>query len=67
MIEVLALDIAHLNNRREQALLGWFDDDFLIEASQADLQRIAQACRNEQASMSYSHVVARYAEQLLLE
>jgi uncharacterized protein (TIGR02646 family) len=67
MIDVLALDIAHLNNRREQALSGWFDDDFLIEASQADLQRIAQACRNEQASMSYSHVVARYAEQLLLE
>jgi uncharacterized protein (TIGR02646 family) len=67
MIEVLALDIAHLNNRRKQALLGWFDDDFLIEASQAELQRIVQACRNEQASMSYSHVVARYAEQLFSE
>lgn len=67
MVDVLALNIAHLNNRRQQALLGWFDDQFLLEASEADLQRVAQACRNEYAATSFSHVVARYAEQMLTQ
>lgn len=67
MIEILALDIAYLNNRREEILLGMFDDQFLLTASQQELTSIIeQIQRPANGSLSpFSHVVARFATQLV--
>ncbi|GFM76518.1 retron system putative HNH endonuclease [Pseudomonas lijiangensis] len=63
MIEILALDTLRLNNRREETMLGIFNDDFLLTASKEELQIIAQRARGQQTR--FCHVIARYAEQLL--
>jgi uncharacterized protein (TIGR02646 family) len=67
MIDVLALDIAYLNNRREALLQGFFDDDFLLEADEQDLLKTITVFRtvNDARESPFSHVIARYAEQLL--
>ncbi|MDB6047469.1 MAG: hypothetical protein JWR17_215 [Pseudomonas sp.] len=67
MIDVLALDIAYLNNRREQAIRGVFDNNFLSEASDEDLGKIIAGLRatGNENKPAFSHVIARYAEQLL--
>ncbi|WP_273823207.1 MULTISPECIES: retron system putative HNH endonuclease [Pseudomonas] len=67
MIEALALDIAYLNNRREEQLLGFFDNDFLLDASEEDLRKTVAHFRSieDARQFPFSHVVARYAEQLL--
>jgi hypothetical protein len=67
MIAVLALDIAYLNNRRNQVIQRVFDNDFLSEASNEDLRKMAAGYRAVETDpqVPFSHVIARYAEQLL--
>ncbi|PIB64249.1 MULTISPECIES: retron system putative HNH endonuclease [unclassified Pseudomonas] len=67
MIDVLALDIAYLNNRRQNALEHVFDPDFLSQASDEDFKTIMTALRATALSdqQAFDHVVARFAEQIL--
>ncbi|RON58962.1 retron system putative HNH endonuclease [Pseudomonas frederiksbergensis] len=67
MIEVLALDIAYLNNRRQSAIRHVFDDDFLAQASDEDLALLASAMRATELpnQKAFDHVIARYAEQIM--
>lgn len=67
MIEKLALDIAYLNQRRQAALRKVFDDQFLNDVSDRELQRIVDALRSAMPDkqIAFDHVIARYAEQLL--
>ncbi|MHC8356208.1 retron system putative HNH endonuclease [Pseudomonas sp. LB3P81] len=67
MIDVLALDIAYLNNRRERVILQVFDKDFIALASNEDLTRLVDAIRltGVPDQKPFDHVIARYAEQLL--
>jgi uncharacterized protein (TIGR02646 family) len=67
MINVLALDIACLKNRREEALRGIFDDEFLTTATEAELRELLSVFRTRQDGIypSFGHVIARYCEQLI--
>ena len=63
----LALDIAYLNNRRQDAIERVFDPDFIAQATDEDFKTIKTVLRetalaNQQA---FDHVVARFAEQIL--
>jgi len=66
-IEVLALNIPYLNNRRQNTLSRLFDDDFLMNASDADLSRLITVIRSTEVvdQKAFDHIIARYAEQLL--
>lgn len=67
MIDVLALDIAYLKNRRQSAIRQVFDSDFIQQASNEDLTRLAETVRSTDLpeQKAFDHVIARYAEQLL--
>lgn len=67
MIDILALDISFLNNRRKEKLEGIFDDNFLADFSADELEAIIQRYRNPLNGQhdAFDHVIARYAEQLL--
>ena len=67
MIEVLALDIAYLNNRRQATIRLLFDDAFITHASDEDLNHLVTAIRSAEISdqKPFDHIIARYAEQLL--
>lgn len=68
MLVVLGLDIPFLRNRREQALAGVFDSEFLLTASVEDLKRLKGVFASADAtgkSTEFGHVIARYAEQLV--
>jgi uncharacterized protein (TIGR02646 family) len=67
MIDVLALDIAYLTNRRQNAILQVFDDDFITHVSNEDLTRLVHALRSSGVAeqKAFDHVIARYAEQRL--
>jgi hypothetical protein len=67
MIEILALDIAYLNNRRQSTIRGLFDDEFITQASEEDLVRLVAAIRSNSIleQKAFDHVIARYAEQLI--
>lgn len=68
MIDLLRLDIASLRNRRQAALSGMFDNEFLSSASDEELQTICEFYRtrdNDGKFQDLAHVVARFAEQLL--
>ncbi|MFA1026710.1 MULTISPECIES: retron system putative HNH endonuclease [Pseudomonas syringae group] len=67
MIEKLALDIAYLTKRRQEAISGVFDEQFLSSASDAELNHLRDRLRSQAANnpISFGHVIARYAEQLL--
>ncbi|WP_223457660.1 MULTISPECIES: retron system putative HNH endonuclease [unclassified Pseudomonas] len=67
MIEVLALDIAYLNNRRQSTIRGLFDDEFITQASEEDLVRLVAAIRSNSIleQKAFDHVIVRYAEQLI--
>jgi uncharacterized protein (TIGR02646 family) len=67
MIEVLALDIAYLNNRRQSIIRLVFDEDFIAHASDDDLTLLVSAVRSSEIpnQKAFDHVIARYAEQLL--
>lgn len=67
MIEVLALDIAYLNNRRQNTIRRLFDEEFITQASEEDLNRLVTAIRSTDIcdQKPFDHIIARYAEQLL--
>jgi len=67
MINILALDISFLNNRRKEKLEGIFDDGFLADFSVEELEAIVQRYREPKNGEheAFDHVIARYAEQLL--
>lgn len=67
MIEVLALDIAYLNHRRQNIIRRLFDDEFITQASDEDLTFLVAAIRSAEThdQKAFDHVIARYAEQLL--
>ncbi|MDP9504069.1 retron system putative HNH endonuclease [Pseudomonas protegens] len=67
MIEVLALDIAYLNNRRQSTIEHVFDSKFIAQVSTDDLRLIIHELRTTPIieQQAFDHVVARYAEQLL--
>lgn len=67
MIEVLALDIAYLNQRREEAIGRFFDDEFITQTTDQELMNIITALRTAppEKQIAFGHVLARYAEQLM--
>ncbi|HWT68709.1 MAG TPA: retron system putative HNH endonuclease [Pseudomonas sp.] len=67
MIEVLALDIAYLNNRRQNTIQRFFDETFVTQASEEELSKLIAAIRSPdlRGQNAFDHVIARYAEQLL--
>lgn len=67
MIKLLALDIEFLNSRRQEKLEGIFDNDFLKDFTQEELEKIVYHSRHPISGQheAFDHVVARYAEQLL--
>ncbi|MGN2432384.1 retron system putative HNH endonuclease [Pseudomonas syringae] len=66
MIEKLALDIAYLTKRRQEAIAGVFDEQFISSVSTAELTYLIERLRSGAAHpIAFGHVVARYAEQLL--
>lgn len=67
MLDLLALDIPFLRNRREE-VLSIFSADFLNSVTDQDLLKLRDAFRRPDAqghAPSFGHVVARYAEQCL--
>ncbi|WP_122280641.1 retron system putative HNH endonuclease [Pseudomonas syringae] len=67
MIEKLALDIAYLTKRRQEAITRVFDEQILASISDTELTLLVQGLRSGDANkqLAFGHVVARYAEQLL--
>lgn len=67
MIEVLALDIAYLKNRRQDAIARVFDPKFIAQATDEDFKIITAELRTAALSdqQAFDHVVARFAEQIL--
>jgi len=70
MRRLLKLDIAALNNRRKEVLAGVFDNDFLNEVNDKELACLCEGYRQFDAEgylPDFGHVVARYAEQLMVK
>jgi uncharacterized protein (TIGR02646 family) len=67
MIDVLGLGKTFLGARRNDALAGVFDDQFLTTVSIQDLRKIVVAFREQHGGdfTPLFHVIARYAEQLI--
>lgn len=68
MSNLLRLDIDFLRNRRLEALTSTFDEGFIGSATDDELAALAEAFRQRDPDGkldSFSHVLARYAEQLL--
>jgi uncharacterized protein (TIGR02646 family) len=67
MIDVLALDIGYLNNRRQEVIQRVFDPTFVESASDEDFKMLMTALRSNPLSeqQAFDHVVARFSEQLL--
>lgn len=67
MADLLRLDIEFLRNRRMEVLNKVFDAAFITSATSEELQSLMLAYRTPDAEgrrESFSHVLARYAEQL---
>lgn len=68
MIDLLKLNVSTLRNRREAALEGVFDSDFLETASVDELTRIRDHFRargDDDRFTDLAHVIVRYTEQWL--
>lgn len=67
MCDLLCLQVGVLQRRREQALAGVFDNDFLTSASGKELGQIASGFRQRDNAIlpDFGHVIANCAEQLL--
>lgn len=67
MIEVLALDIEYLDNRRQDALIRVFDTSFIEAASHENLETLMTVLRSTPIGeqQPFDHIIARYSEQLL--
>ncbi|MBN9419148.1 MAG: TIGR02646 family protein [Candidatus Eremiobacteraeota bacterium] len=63
MVDLLGLDIPFLTNRREEALAGVFDVEFLQTVTRPELLTLVQAFR--QGNQEFRQVLTRYTEQLL--
>jgi len=66
MIDNLTLNVGYLSNRRKNVLIGMFDEDFLLSATESDLDRIIKEIRvpDNGALTPFSHVISRFAQQL---
>jgi uncharacterized protein (TIGR02646 family) len=68
MRDLLKLNAKFLRNRRAEVLKCVFDNDFMMLASDDELAKLVRIYRQPDASgrsMSFGHVLARYAERLL--
>lgn len=70
MVELLKLDIAFLRNRRGSEVSSVFDAAFLATATLQELEALRDYFRTRSAegkAQSFGHVLARFAEQRLLD
>jgi uncharacterized protein (TIGR02646 family) len=70
MIDLLRLNVPFLRTRRAEALIGAFDNAFIADATNAELRALRDQCaaRDELGQFgTLSHVIARYAVQLLAD
>lgn len=70
MVELLQLDIAFLRNRREAEVHSVFDPTFLETVTMQELEKLRDSYRARGAqgkAQSFGHVLARFAEQRLLD
>lgn len=70
MIELLRLDIAFLRNRRSAEVCSVFDAAFLETATVQELEKLRDAYRAHSTQgtlQSFGHVLARFAQQRLLD
>lgn len=68
MVDALGFNKPFLTSRREEALQGVFDADFLNSATRSEISNIAIQfrCFGEDGKLrSFFHVVARFADELL--
>lgn len=68
MVDQLKLDAKFLRDRRADALKAVFDDNFLASASDEDISKLVMAYQEFDSDgrlVSFGHVLARYAEQIL--
>jgi hypothetical protein len=69
MTRFLGLDKPFFTSRRIEALQAIFDSDFLASATESELSKIATEFRKFSGDgklSSFFHVIARFAEDLLL-
>lgn len=70
MVELLQLDIPFLRNRREEEVNRVFDPEFLATVTADELRLLRDAFRRRDEAgraQSFGHVLARFAEQRLLD
>lgn len=70
MVELLQLDIAFLRNRRGSQVRSVFAPAFLETVTMQELEKLRDSCRVRDAQgkvQSFGHVLARFAEQRLLD
>lgn len=70
MVNLLKLDIAFLRDRRLEVVSRVFDDKFLATATLQELETLRDFFRARGAqdkAQSFGHVLARFAEQRLLD
>lgn len=67
MLSILNLEARALQSRRTEALAGWFTEDFLINATRQDLQKIIARFQTPTAGTPAPcfQVIRRFAEQLI--
>jgi len=70
MVRLLHIDVPFLNNRREEEIRKVFDPAFLASATTSELAKLRDAFRERDDAghlLSFGHVLARFAEQRLLD
>lgn len=70
MVELLRLDIAFLRNRRGAEVSSVFDPEFLATTTSDELKALRDSFRardTQGKASSFGHVLARFAEQRLLD
>ncbi len=70
MVALLQLDIAFLRNRRGSQVRSVFDPAFLETVTTQELEELRDSCRAldvQGKAQSFGHVLARFAEQRLLD
>lgn len=70
MVALLRLDIAFLRNRRGSEVRNVFDPAFLETVTTQELEKLCESFRARDAQgkeQSFGHVLARFAEQRLLD
>lgn len=69
MISKLALNARYLVNRRNEVILGIFDKEFIEAATEVELRQIISSFETPENGRltPFSHIVSRFAQQLLDE